>query len=159
MSDMPGGHSPLGADPLQTARDLSDALNAMTRQLGEVKATVRRSRRFIIALAVSLVLDVALTIGVSVAAIQANDASGKASATITQLHASNLAACRQANVTRRQDIAIWNQFLADLAPPAARTPKVAAELAGINKLIRVKDTPRNCATAYKLTAGAAAGTG
>ena len=156
MSDMPGGHSPLGADPLQTARDLSDALNAMTRQLGDVKATVRRSRRFIIALAISLVLDVALTIGVTVAAFEANNASGKASATITQLHASNLAACRQTNMNRGQDTAVWNKLLADLAPPKARTRKVRRELSGINKLIRIKDSPHDCTAVYKLRPGAAA---
>lgn len=144
---------------MQAARDLSDALKAMTRQLAEVKATVRRSRRVIIAIAVSLVLDVGLTVGVTIAAVQAGDASGKASATIRQLHASQVSACRGANVNRGQDIAIWNQFLADLAPPAARTPKVRAELAGINRLIRVKDTPRNCVAIYRLNPGAAAQAG
>jgi hypothetical protein len=148
--------SMLGDDPQKTARDLQRALEGMTEQLGQVKASLRRGKRVVAALVVSLILDVALTIGVSVAAFQANDASGKASATITQLHASNLAACRQANVIRVEDVAIWNKFLADLAPPAARTPKVAAELAGINKLIQVKDTPHDCSAVYKLTSGAAA---
>jgi hypothetical protein len=148
--------SMLGDDPQKTARDLQRALEGMTEQLGQVKASLRRGKRVVAALVVSLILDVALTIGVSVAAIQANDASGKASATITQLHASNLSACRQGNVNRRQDIAIWNKLLGDLAPPAVRTPKVAAELAGINKLIQVKDTPHDCSLIYRLHPGAAA---
>lgn len=150
------GGSMLGKDPVATAQALQQALEGMTKQLGQVKTTLRRSKRVIIAVTAGLVLDVALTLVVTHAAIQANDASSKASATITQLHASNVSACRQGNVTRRQDIAIWNKFLGDLAPPAARTGKVSAELAGINKLIRVKDTPHNCAAIYKLAASAAA---
>lgn len=148
--------SMLGEDPQETARALTAALQDMTKQLAGVKATVRRGKRVIAALVISLVLDVALTVGVSIAAVQASDASGKASATITQLHASNVSACRKANVNRAEDVAIWNQFLADLAPPAARTAKVRAELAGINRLIRIKDTLRNCAAAYKLGTAAAA---
>lgn len=143
--------SPLGADPLQTARDLQGALEAMTAQLTAVKATVRRSKRVIITLAVSLLLDIALTAGVTVATVQAGGASARASATVTQLHASNISACQQANTDRAQDIAIWNAFLDELAPPAARTPAVTAKLAVINARIRVKDTPRDCARLYATT--------
>lgn len=138
----------LGPDPVQTARDLQAALEGMTGQLAAVKATVRRSRRVIIALAVSLLLDVCLTVGVTVAAVQSGDASGRAGDAVAQLHASNLSACRQANVNRAQDIAIWDTFLSELAPPAARTAAVKAKLAVINTAIRVKDTPRDCARLY-----------
>lgn len=144
----------LGDDPQRTARDLQGALEGMTEQLAQVKVTIRRSKRVIAALVVSLILDVALTIGVSGDAVKANDASSKASATIAQLHASNVSACRQGNVTRRQDVAIWHKLLGDLAPAAVRTRKVRAELAGINKLIRKKDTPHNCAAIYRLRATA-----
>lgn len=137
-----------GPDPLAAARDLQRALEGMTVQLGAVKADVRRGKRLIVGLAVSLVLDVALTIGVTVAAVQSGDASRRAAATVTQLHASELSACRQANVNRVQDIAIWNQLLADLAPPPARTVKVRAELAVLSRLIAVKDTPRDCTSLY-----------
>jgi hypothetical protein len=152
VSDSDG---PLGADPLKTARDLTGALEGMTVQLTAVKATVRRSKRVIAALAVSLFLDVCLTIGVTVAAVQSGDASSRAADAVTQLHASNVSACRQANVNRAQDIAIWDKFLAGLAPPAVRTAAVRAELAEVNHLIAVKDAPRNCARLYA-TSGLAA---
>lgn len=38
--------------------------------------------------------------------------------------------------------------VSDIAPPAARTPKVRALLAGIDKRIAIKDTPKNCVKAY-----------
>jgi hypothetical protein len=152
VTDTPASENgPLGPDPLQTARDLADSLRGMTRQLTAVKATVRRSKRVIIGLAVSLVLDIALTVTVTITAVQSGDASSQASDSVTQLHASNVSACQQANVNRAQDIAIWDTFLAELAPPSARTPAVTAKLAVINAAIRVKDTPRNCAALYATT--------
>jgi hypothetical protein len=140
--------SMLGPDPQQTARDLQAALEGMTRQLAAVRKTVRGNRRVIIALAVSLFLDVCLTVEVTVAAVQSGDASSRAAGTVTQLHASQVSACQLANVNRAQDIAIWDTFLAELAPPAARTPAVKAKLAVINAAIRVKDTPRDCTRLY-----------
>ena len=156
--------SVLGSDPIQTAKDLQHALEGMTKQLTAVRATVRRGKRMIIALAVSLALDVALTAGVTVAAVQSGDASSRAAdasahaaAAVTQLraiqaasHANQLAACQQANVNRTQDAAVLNQLLADLAPPAVRTPEVEAELAVLNRLIKAKDTPHDCAAVYRL---------
>lgn len=68
----------------------------------------------------------------------------------TALHNSSVSQCQQNNMNRREDIAIWNQFLGDLAPPGTpQTAKVRAELAQINALIKVKDTPRNCVKAYQ----------
>jgi hypothetical protein len=140
--------SVLGPDPLRTARELQGALEGMTGQLAAVRKTVRLGKRVIIALAISLFLDVCLTVGVTIAAIQSGDASARASSTVTQLHASQVSACQQANVNRAQDIAIWNTFLDQLSPPAARTPAVTAKLAVINAAIRVKDTPRDCTKLY-----------
>lgn len=68
----------------------------------------------------------------------------------TALHNSSVSQCQANNTNRREDVAIWNQFLGDLAPPGApQTAKVKAELAQIYALIRVKDTPRNCVKAYQ----------
>jgi hypothetical protein len=63
---------------------------------------------------------------------------------------SNITQCQLANITRHQDIAIWDQFLKDLTPPKPRvTPKVTGELAVIYHLIVLKDTPRNCQKAFE----------
>jgi hypothetical protein len=67
----------------------------------------------------------------------------------TSLHNSSVSQCQANNTNRREDIAIWNQFLGDLAPPGApQSAKVKAELTRIYGLIRTKDTPRNCVKVY-----------
>lgn len=143
MSD----ESVLGPDPLRTARELQQALEGMTKQLAAVKATVRRSRRVIVALCVSLALDVCLTIGVAVATIQSSDASSRASSTVTQLHSSNISACRQANVSRGEDIAIWDRLL---KVPAGVPAAARAEVADLERLVGVKDKPRDCNALYRI---------
>jgi hypothetical protein len=162
-----------GPDPLAVIGELTAALEGVRDDLRSFRGELRsvredseardkalaraghRRNRVIIALIVSFCLDVALTIGVTVATVRAGDASNRAAvassltaATVAQLHASNISACKQANVNRAQDIAIWDTFLGELAPPSARTPAVAAKLAVINAKIRVKDAPRNCAALY-----------
>lgn len=68
----------------------------------------------------------------------------------TALHNSSVSQCQANNTNRKEDVAIWNQFLGDLAPPGSpQTAKVHAELTQIYALIRVKDTPRNCVKAYQ----------
>jgi hypothetical protein len=59
-------------------------------------------------------------------------------------HASNIQQCQLANVTRQQDIAIWNRLLGT----PAKTAAAKAEIADLEHLVKVKDTPRNCASAY-----------
>jgi hypothetical protein len=61
-------------------------------------------------------------------------------------HASDITQCQIANNTRQQDIAIWNRLLnVSPAPPSAAA---RAEIAELQRLVAVKDTPRNCAAAY-----------
>ena len=59
-------------------------------------------------------------------------------------HTSSIQQCQIANTTRVQDIAIWNRLL---DTPSA-SPAQAAEIAELNHLVKVKDTPRDCAAAY-----------
>lgn len=154
---------PAGPDPgpppggaLAAIGGLQGAIEAMSEDLqtvsGRLASTEKRERllrHVITGLCTAFVLDVALTIGVAVATAQAHSASSRANATVTQLHSSNLNACRQGNVTRGQDAAVWSQLLSDLAPAKDRTPAVRKELAGINRRIAVKDTPRDCPALYR----------
>jgi hypothetical protein len=100
-------------------------------------------------LAFSALAITALIIIVSILAGRTSSVSASNTRLIAGQQASNIAQCRQGNVVRQQDIAIWNQFLADLAPPGVPLPpKERAELVQINRLIRIKDTPRNCSAAF-----------
>lgn len=164
MSDSTPRHGAGDHDPLAAAEGLTSALEDVRDELrslrGELKSVreasetrdahlaedAKRSRRIITALAVSFCLDLLITAGFGYNTVRVNETQNAS-------HANQVAACRQANVNRAEDVAIWNQFLTDLAPPAARTAKVRAELAGIYRLIRIKDKPRNCTAVYRLSSG------
>jgi hypothetical protein len=122
-------------DELKSVREDSEARDAELAESG------RRDRRRTTAVIISVCLDLLITAAFAWNTIRVNNAEDAT-------HASNLQQCQLANVTRQQDIAIWRQFLADLAPAAAGTPKAAAELAEVNALVKVKDTPRDCTSAY-----------
>lgn len=141
--------SVLGDDPLGTARALQRALEGMTAQLAEVKASVRRGKRVIAALVVSLILDVGLTVGVSIAAVQANNASAKANTTVTQLHSTQVSACRAGNQTRAEEVALW-VHLESLTVTSRTPPKVRKADEQLLAYIRHTFRPRNCVAIYKL---------
>jgi hypothetical protein len=143
--------SMLGDDPQKTARDLQVALEGMTEQLAQVKTTVRRGKRVIAALVVSLIVDVALTVGVSVTAVQASNASNKANATVAQLHSTQISACRAGNQTRAKEVALW-VHIASLPATSRRTPKEQKADEQLLAYIRHTFAPRNCSAVYKLRA-------
>jgi hypothetical protein len=122
-------------DELRSVRDDSEARDTALAD------SARRRGRVIAALVVSFCLDLLITAGFGWNTIRVNDTQNAS-------RASDVRQCQLANVTRAQDIAIWNRVLADRAP-AAGTPKAAAELARVNHLIKVKDTPRDCTAAYR----------
>lgn len=149
---------PAGPDPLAAIGDLTAVLQGVRADLqslrDELKSVredsekrdaalakeARRRGRVIAGLVISFCLDLLITAGFGWNTVRVNDTQNAA-------RAIDVRQCQLANVARAQDIAIWNRVLADRAP-AARTPKAAAELARVNHLIKVKDTPRDCAAAY-----------
>src|ERR1700693_4547989 len=143
MTSTPGQPDAVSAaDRLTGALDgMAGQLKTVSDRLAAAEDIAQRNRRFIIGLVISFCLDLLITAGFGYNTIRVDDTQNAS-------HASEISACQQANVNRAEDIAIWNRFLGDLAPVAARTPKVQAELAGINKLIAVKDTPRDCNALY-----------
>lgn len=135
-------------DPLVVIGELTVAmegartdLQSLRKELVSVRADSDRRGRIVTGVIISICLDLLITAAFAWNTIRVNSAEDAT-------HASNLQQCQLANITRQQDIAIWRQFLADLAPAAAGTPKTAAELAQVNALVKVKDTPRDCTSAY-----------
>jgi len=133
-------------DPLDAAARLTETFDAMTAQMARLSRRGRRDRRLIAGLIVSIALDLLITGGLGWNTVRQDDTQNAS-------HDAQVSACQQANVNRAQDIAVWDRFLAGLADiaPATRTPKVAAEMAVIERLIRVKDTPRDCTAQYATT--------
>ena len=146
---------PTASETVDAADRLTAALAAMTGQLEAVnkrldlaEKAARRSRRIIVGLVISLVLDVTLTILVTVFALQAHDASAQASATVEQLHASEVATCESSNQTRSQEITLWGHLAAVSKPAPGETPKeIAANKQAVDQFLMYVAKvfrPRDC---------------
>ena len=142
---------------ITSARDLTDALNGLTGRLEEVRADSedrdqqlaerdaqlsrygQRNRHLIWVTIVSLALDVLLTAALAVVAVQANHASGAASA-VAQ---SDRNLCLSGNVARAQQVSLWNYVLTISQQPAssAERARVAEFRTHLHKLF----APRDCA--------------
>lgn len=130
-------------DPAVTAAaDLAASFQAMTAEMKRLTRTTRRNRSVIAALAVSFALDLAFTGGLAYNTVRQNDIQAS-------IRANDIRQCQLANVSRGQDIAIWNRLLT-VSPEAAKAETAAqkAEVADLERLVKVKDTPRDCAAAF-----------
>jgi hypothetical protein len=126
-------------DALDAARRLADSLDGVRRELREVKEQGRRNRHLIWGLAVSLLLDVTLTVVVALVAVQAHSASSTAS----QAYASNQALCTATNTARVQQVELWTYLLnLTKGPETPAEKKVIGEFtAYLHKVF----APRDCA--------------
>ena len=129
-------------DPaMAAAADLTDAFQAMTAQMKRLTRSESRNRRIITGLIVSLCLDLAITIGLAWTTIRQNDVQAA-------LRGSDITQCQLANVARGQDVAIWNRLL--VFPPGVHpTAYQVREVADLERLVRIKDTPRDCNAAFR----------
>ena len=115
------------------ARVLTDALDRLSDRLEEVKQDSEtrdtelaryghRNRIMIWATIVSLVLDLLLTAGIAVVAVQAHHANSAAAAS----GQTELALCQAGNVARAQQITLWSHLLS-LSPAPGTRPRSAAQ--------------------------------
>jgi hypothetical protein len=120
------------SEAIGAAQDLAASLNAMAAEVKRLRTYGRTNRRFVLVdIVLSLAIFVAGGIGVHAAqtAGNANDAQ--------------LALCRSGNVSRAQQIGIW-EFVINISGPArtAREKKIRATF--LHHLHAVY-APRNCA--------------
>jgi hypothetical protein len=124
---------------LEAARRLTDSLHGVQNELRRVKKQGRKNTHLIWGLAVSLILDVTLTVVVALVAVQAHSASDTAS----QAYASNQALCTATNSSRLQQIELWS-YLLDLT----KGPETPAEKKVIDEFttyLHKVFAPRDCA--------------
>lgn len=105
------------------------------------------------ALAVSFALDIILTVVIGITVIHSQDTASAASATASQLHASNLAACASGNTFRADQDKIWAGFIDLIAMPspgesAARKAEVKTYADNFLKFVRTVNKPNDCAAIY-----------
>jgi hypothetical protein len=148
------------AKALTLASALSETLEEIARRLDLYSAFGRRSRRIIIALAVSFVLDVTLTVVLSIVAIQAHGTASTNAQLVeelhvqqTALHAAQLTVCANGNVFRADQNTIWRDFISLITKPAAGEPP--AQVAKTDQLamqfltyVAAVNHPVDCAALY-----------
>ena len=135
---------PSAAGLLAAVEKLTASNDAVSGQLESLKAESvehrrygRRNRHLIWVLAAAVVL--LLTAGIVVNAVRASNASDLA----RQVHATQVSTCQQGNVTRLQQLQIWDYVLAvpPTKPPTAREKAVRADFKGF---VHRVFAPRDC---------------
>jgi hypothetical protein len=139
-SETPGeeeiSETPDDAIVITTATDLTEAFRNFTNQLTEAtQVRARRIQKLVIGLVIGLILDLVLSAGFVYNEFTSRD--------------NQIGQCQQANINRKQDIAIWDTFFNVAAPPAARTTKTRALIAAIDAKVKIKDTTRDCTQVYR----------
>lgn len=142
---LPGAPPPV--DPWQRMTELGDLLDTVSKRLKTVadaqardRESAHRTRQMAIGLAVSIILDVVLTVVVALLSVSALNQNAT-------LHASQLASCATSNETRAEQRQLW-QYIFQISG----TPKTTAEKAREQQFLAFVNTtfaPVNCAAVYK----------
>lgn len=127
------------ARALAVASALGETLGEIARRLDQYSAFGRRSRKIIIALAVSFTLDVILTVVLGLTAFSAHDTAAANSQLVRDVHAaqvalhsSQLSACANGNVFRKDQNVIWRDFIGLITKPSPA--ETAAQIAKTSQL-------------------------
>ena len=132
-------------ETLDTAKDLTGALNDVAAEVRRLRTYGRRNRWFIvfdIVLTVALAVSTFIAIGASQSArdAQASAAAARAAVSLAQQDSRNL--CLSSNVARAQQIGLWD-YLFTIAgkPGTAQAAKLDAEF---KHHLAVVFAPRDC---------------
>lgn len=113
--------------------------SALQKTVDEITGYSRRTRKVMWALAASLVLDITLTVVLSIVAFQAHGTADTNSQLVQEvhmqqvaLHAAQLSACAGGNTFRADQNVIWKDFIRILTTPTATSTK--AQVAKADKL-------------------------
>jgi hypothetical protein len=143
----------LAVELAETLEKISGRLEKITKRLGEVSGYGRRSRRIIVALAVSFSLDIVLTVVLAFTAFTAHSTAASNASLVSGLHTANVMSCHNGNSFRAAQTSIWQEFVGLLTKPApgesaaqiAATDKLAA---GFLKNVVKVNHPIDCASLY-----------
>lgn len=133
------------ANDRHAAIDAADRLQGsvidLKDEIGSLRDYGQRSRRIIWGLAVSLALDVALSIVVIFVAIQAQDANTLAQAN----RQTQIATCESGNQSRQVALNLWTYVLdAAAVAPENQTPERKKQLVDFRTYMESAYTPRDC---------------
>jgi hypothetical protein len=118
---------------LVVAAALADTLSQLSDRLSKLQKS-KASKRLVIGMIASVVLDICLSVAVIFLGLGVVNTQDIA-------HRSAMTSCQQSNVSRLEDIAIWNRLL---TVPGTPTAAQAKEIAELEHLVKIKDAPRIC---------------
>lgn len=145
---------------LATAQALTEGMENLGRKVAGLTGAVRRNRLLTWVVLGLIVLVIAAVIVAVIGFVTALHADGRASAAqaraavnqarLEAAHASNVSACQQGNVTRGQEVQLWQTLYADSlrsGPPLTAAQKTADEqfLAYVGRTF----APRDCSAIYR----------
>jgi len=151
--------TPSGRDAVITALD--NVTRAITDDLGPkvaalradqdtLAAAQRRDRRRLALVIASLIIDIVVTVAVTISFVAAH----RAEATVTELRATSIAACNLGNQARAEQVALWEHIATISKPPPHESPaarkRQAQVLTAFLAYIHRVFAPRDCAAIYRL---------
>lgn len=135
----PGDGETLPGAVLERLEAMSDTLVKVAGRLETVAARERRTRRLTLGLVVSIILDVTLTIVVSILSANALNQG-------STLHRSQLAACAIGNQTRHDQVKLWG-FVLKLSAKDPHSNQ--AQLRMFKAFVDTTFAPVDCAGLYR----------
>lgn len=127
------------AEALKVATVLTETVKTLSDQIGVLAQKTSTNRRLIKLLALSVVFDILLSIGLGFIGFKAYTAGTEAKAATVVAHVSAVASCQAGNEFRRDDRSRWQRII-DITPVAQRqTPQVQAFIAVINRTDALRD--------------------
>ena len=136
---MPADDGALSAEVLDRLDSMTGALATVAGQLEKVAARERRTRLLAMGMLASFVLDIVLTVLVTVLSV---NALSQASA----VHQAQLAACASSNQIRAEQIMLWN-YVVQLSSQSPNSNPAA--LHKFEAFVRKTFAPVDCAKIYR----------
>lgn len=127
------------------SESLTEAVHGLTAAFDRLTVFTYRQRTFVRLLAVSVVLDIMLSlaaIGFGVTISRVADQAHQATSVTALTHAAAVTQCNTGNDYRTQDRALWAQLLA--MPTTPQTPAQVAARANFITFLDAHDKLRDC---------------
>ncbi|WP_410662003.1 hypothetical protein [Amycolatopsis sp. lyj-84] len=133
-------------ETLRAAASLEDGMSALRTDIAALNQRSKRDRAWIVGLAVSLLLDVVLSVVVAVVAVEAAQATSLAE----QNRRAQVSSCEAGNAARAVSVSLWAYVLDQVTKdPENQTPERAQQIEQFRRYISTAYAPRDCANPGK----------
>lgn len=121
-------------------KQLAEATEVNTATIAKVDKKSQRSREFIYGIIVSVVFDIAMSVGFGILAVQAHRAADKAN---DSLHTQKIS-CDASNISRSDNKQVWHDLFDFLTEDNKITPEQLPRLKVLSDKITIIFAPRDC---------------